>query len=116
MSSAIAPVGITAIGARPSSPRRITEPLPYCLSICARASSSALSLSGAAGAMEFTSLVGACGGSCQVFESSFDCRARSYGQGPTIPGLGGNLWIAGPGVDNSIDEHLFDGETDTPLA
>src|SRR5438067_706626 len=48
-SRAIEPVGITAMGARPSSPRRMTEPLPYCLSICARASSSALSLSGAAG-------------------------------------------------------------------
>ena len=32
-SRAIDPVGITSIGARTSSPSRITEPLPYCLSI-----------------------------------------------------------------------------------
>ena len=34
-----------AIGARTSSPRRITDPLPNCRSICARAVSSALSRS-----------------------------------------------------------------------
>src|SRR5215470_6415908 len=45
MSSEIAPVGITSIGARTSSPSRITEPLPNCRSIWARAVSRALSLS-----------------------------------------------------------------------
>ena len=35
-SRAIDPVGITSIGARTSSPRRITDPLPNCLSICAK--------------------------------------------------------------------------------
>src|SRR6516165_5991124 len=45
MSSEIAPVGITSIGARASSPSRITEPLPNCRSIWARAVSRALSLS-----------------------------------------------------------------------
>src|SRR4051795_11870566 len=34
-SSAIAPVGMTSIGGRVSSPRRITAPLPCCFSICA---------------------------------------------------------------------------------
>src|SRR6516164_6240006 len=45
MSSAIAPVGITSIGARTSSPSRMTEPLPNWRSIWARAVSRALSLS-----------------------------------------------------------------------
>src|SRR5262249_35963220 len=45
MSSEIAPVGITSIGARTSSPSRITEPLPNWRSIWARAVSRALSLS-----------------------------------------------------------------------
>ena len=42
------PVGITAVCTTGRSPRRITEPLPNCLSICARARSSALSRSGPA--------------------------------------------------------------------
>src|SRR6186713_1856490 len=50
MSRAIDPVGMTSMGARTSSPNRITEPLPNCRSICARAVSSALSRS-AEGAM-----------------------------------------------------------------
>ena len=41
-SSAREPVGITCTGGRLSSPRRMTEPLPNCLSICDRATSSAL--------------------------------------------------------------------------
>ena len=44
-SSAMEPVGMTSIGVAARSPRRITEPLPNCLSICARATSSALSRS-----------------------------------------------------------------------
>src|SRR5579859_1151852 len=44
-SSAIDPVGITSIGSRVSSPRRMTEPLPNCRSIWSRADSRALSLS-----------------------------------------------------------------------
>src|SRR5215213_7241262 len=48
-SRATEPVGMTSIGARTSSPRRMTEPLPNCLSICARAVSSALSRSAGAG-------------------------------------------------------------------
>src|SRR4051794_17491104 len=48
MSSAMDPVGMTAIWTTGRSPRRITEPLPNCLSICARARSSALSRSGPA--------------------------------------------------------------------
>ena len=47
-SSAMEPVGITAIWMTGRSPRRITEPLPNCLSICARARSSAFSRSGPA--------------------------------------------------------------------
>src|SRR5215467_6599434 len=47
-SSAIDPVGITDMGTAGRSPRRITEPLPNCLSICARARSSAFSRSGTA--------------------------------------------------------------------
>ena len=43
------PVGMTAIGTAGRSPRRMTEPLPNCLSICARARSSAFSRSGPAG-------------------------------------------------------------------
>ena len=39
------PVGITSSGARISSPRRITEPLPNCFSMLARAASRALSRS-----------------------------------------------------------------------
>ena len=46
-SSAIEPVGMTSIGARPSSPSRMIEPLPYCFSICASAMPSAFSRSGA---------------------------------------------------------------------
>src|SRR6266508_1536742 len=45
-SRAMEPVGITSTGITVRSPRRITEPLPNCLSICARARSSALSRSG----------------------------------------------------------------------
>ena len=44
-SSAIAPVGITSIGGRPSSPSRMIEPRPNCRSIWARAVSRDLSLS-----------------------------------------------------------------------
>src|ERR1017187_812731 len=44
-SSEIAPVGITSIGARPSSPSRMIEPLPNCRSIWASAVSRDLSLS-----------------------------------------------------------------------
>src|SRR3954447_20574279 len=47
-SRAIEPVGMTAICMTGRSPRRITEPLPNCLSICANARSSALSRSGPA--------------------------------------------------------------------
>src|SRR3954468_8721469 len=54
MSSAIEPVGITAIGTLGRSPRRITEPLPNCLSICARATPSAFSRSGPVPAMSAT--------------------------------------------------------------
>src|SRR4029079_5173131 len=50
MSRAMEPVGMTSIGARTSSPRRMTEPLPNCRSIWASAASRALSRS-AAGAM-----------------------------------------------------------------
>src|SRR5690348_13983822 len=42
------PVGMTAICVTGFSPSRITEPLPNCLSICARASSTAFSRSGPA--------------------------------------------------------------------
>ena len=45
-SRAMEPVGITAMGAMTRSPRRMTEPLPNCLSICERASPSAFSRSG----------------------------------------------------------------------
>src|SRR3954451_19651713 len=48
-SRAIDPVGITSIGGRLSSPRRITDPLPNWRSICARAVSSAFSRSAGAG-------------------------------------------------------------------
>ena len=52
MSSEMAPVGITSSGTRTSSPSRITEPLPNCLSMLASATSSALSrLFAAAAAM-----------------------------------------------------------------
>ena len=44
-SSAIAPVGITSIGARASSPSRMIEPLPNCRSIWASAVSRDFSLS-----------------------------------------------------------------------
>ena len=44
-SSAMDPVGITSIGARPSSPSRMTDPLPNCRSICDRAVSRARSRS-----------------------------------------------------------------------
>src|SRR3954465_62739 len=44
-SSEIAPLGITSIGARVSSPRRMTAPLPCCRSICASAAVSAFSRS-----------------------------------------------------------------------
>src|SRR3954465_2303755 len=47
-SSAMEPVGMTAVCTTGRSPRRITEPLPNCLSICANARSSALSRSGPA--------------------------------------------------------------------
>ncbi len=45
MSRATEPVGITSTGARPSWPRRMTEPLPNWRSICASAVSSAFSRS-----------------------------------------------------------------------
>ena len=44
-SSAIAPVGITSTGGRPSSPRRMTAPLPNWRSMWARAVSRAFSRS-----------------------------------------------------------------------
>src|SRR3954454_17927958 len=53
----MAPVGITSTGARASSPRRMIAPSPWFLRICARAVSSALSRSGAAG-MGTVQLVG----------------------------------------------------------
>ncbi len=43
MSREIAPVGMTDSGARVSSPRRITEPLPNCFSMLASAASRAFS-------------------------------------------------------------------------
>ena len=52
-SRAMDPVGMTSIGARTSSPRRITEPLPYCLSIWASAASSAFSRSAVAMKISF---------------------------------------------------------------
>src|SRR3954451_12494507 len=48
-SRAIEPVGMTSIGGRLFSPRRITDPLPNWRSICARAVSSAFSRSAGAG-------------------------------------------------------------------
>src|SRR4051794_6118095 len=51
------PVGMTPMGGRESSPRRMTEPLPWFFSICAMASSSAFSRSGAVAAIAGLHLV-----------------------------------------------------------
>src|SRR2546426_6769134 len=54
-SSVMAPVGMTAISSRgPPAPRRMTEPLPNCRSICAIASSSACRRSLFASAMRLS--------------------------------------------------------------
>src|SRR3954451_24120627 len=57
-SSAMDPVGMIWIGTRVSSPRRITEPLPNCLSIWASATSSAFSRSSAGIGSTFADSVG----------------------------------------------------------
>src|SRR5882672_7520197 len=93
-SRAIEPVGITAIGACPFSPSRITEPLPNCLSICARAKSRDFSRSGTAmGAPPV--VVGA---------GSF----RPYGHGQTFPGQARRAVDENSTCGNRT-EHLFDG-------
>jgi len=57
-SNAMEPVGIDSMGARPSSPNRMTEPLPNWRSIWARAASSALSrsLPGVLAAISYSSI------------------------------------------------------------
>src|SRR5689334_16852095 len=91
-------VGITAICITGRSPRRITEPLPNCLSICASASSSAFSRSGAA-----TIAV------TPVFDFAFfataDTVCGGYDKNP--PPYRG-LWMAEPLW--TIAEHLYDIE------
>ena len=84
ISSAMAPVGITSIGARLSSPSRMIEPRPNCRSIWASAVSRALSLSPpvlltilSLPAMETPVRVQGC--------LLVSCRSRRYAAPPTVP-------------------------------
>src|SRR5574340_299338 len=117
-SSAIDPVGITEIGCRASSPRRITEPLPKVLSICANASSSALSRSCACAAIvvPFSNLVRR----SEVYGRAGyrQLRRREHRhhprRGARPPENGRELPI-----DSSIGEHLFESNVlgrDTPTS
>src|SRR3954470_6234519 len=74
-SSAIEPVGITCICVTGRSPSRMTEPLPNCLSICARARPSAFSRSGIA-AMFVTPVLA-------VFADGRFVTGTRYAVGPT---------------------------------
>src|SRR3712207_2336800 len=70
MSRAIEPVGMTLIACAALSPSRMTEPLPNCLSIWARAMSRALSRSSVAMVLTFGKSL------CRVFERvGVDARA-----------------------------------------
>src|SRR5215475_7031753 len=105
-SRAIEPVGITAIAMAGRSPRRITEPLPNCLSICARARSSAFSRSGNAAAMAATPV------DLPDFAVEF-FTAPTLGGGSdrsiyrhACPVDGRTMW--------TIPVHLFDASQNTP--
>ena len=98
-SSAIDPVGTTPIGGRVSSPRRITEPLPWFFSIWARASCSAFSRSGAVISCYLAGVRWSCGtGLAPAWPGP---RTNRKGSGPTIPRSCRRLWIAAGDVDRS---------------
>src|SRR5215212_10137851 len=97
----IDPVGITWIGTRVSSPRRITEPLPYCLSIWASATSSALSRSSAG--------IGSPPSPRAVVVVGADARACHRQFQPAQA----DLWISTRAGDK-LAEQVFDRGTDTP--
>src|SRR4051812_23069098 len=89
-SRAIDPVGITSIGARVSSPSRMTAPLPCCRSICASAVVSALSRSKPA---------------MDAPLDRSDGRRRRYGRGRTVSVPRHRLWTP---ARKPQYEHLFD--------
>src|SRR5688500_4535860 len=101
MSSAMEPVGMTAIWTTGRSPRRITEPLPNCLSICARARSSALSRSGPA-TMSATPVVDFPG----VFAAELLFTRDTLGPGYDIKQ---------PGPSRAVDDHAAVDNSRTPV-
>ena len=104
MSRAIEPVGMTSIGARTSSPRRITEPLPNWRSIWASAASSALS--------RFSEAMSAVPFDWRVDE--FDAFFTSGNLRSTADRTSGRDRICGGRDPGDITEQVFDAEADTP--
>src|SRR6266851_5014101 len=102
-SRAIDPVGITSIGARPSSPSRMIEPLPNCRSIWASAVSRDLSLSPALlPALSLPAMWTPVGD-------------QGLFAGPDATRLYRHRFVAMDGRPGAtLDEQLFDHEQDTP--
>src|SRR3954468_15486320 len=88
MSRAIEPVGMTFMATSGLSPRRMTEPLPNCLSIWARAMSRALSRSSVA--------------MVATFEVLGKLSGSTLGRGSDNSGAPADLWRAGLPVDATV--------------
>src|SRR3954453_2541036 len=88
MSRAIEPVGMTFMATSGLSPRRMTEPLPNCLSIWARAMSRALSRSSVA--------------MMATFEVLGKLSGSTLGRGSDNSGAPADLWRTGLAVDATV--------------
>src|SRR6516164_5639989 len=115
-SSEIAPVGITSIGARLSSPRRMTEPRPNCRSIWASAVSRALSLSPTLPGLSMPAMGAPVG--IKGFAVGADATRR-HRQNPYVP-MNATETARGPAIKaaqlTTLAEQLFDHEQDTPAS
>src|SRR6516162_10015651 len=116
-SSEIAPVGITSIGTRASSPSRMTEPRPNCRSIWASAVSRALSLSPTLLPGLSMPAIGAPVG-IKGFPVGADATRRLR-QNPCVP-MNATETARDPAVRaaqlTTLAEQLFDHEQDTPAS
>src|SRR3954471_1086149 len=92
MSRAIEPVGMTFMTTSGLSPRRMTEPLPNCLSIWARAMSRALSRSSVA--------------MMATFEVLGKLSGTTLGRGSDNSGAPADLWRTGLPVDVTLGRTL----------
>src|SRR5690349_20811152 len=88
MSRAIEPVGMTFMATSGLSPRRMTEPLPNCLSIWARAMSRALSRSSVA--------------MMATFEVLGKLSGATLGRGSDNSGAPADLWRTDLAVDATV--------------